>query len=114
MLLAAISGYILFGFETSDYLLAGGLALVLFIPAVRVPAPVKSVIGEVAAASIFIYLIHFQVRNVVTKSFGEQEPWVSLLGAVAAGIAFAYAYGYAQRRLSQTQVGRRFFGMLAG
>lgn len=71
-------------------------------------------IGEIAAASIFIYLIHFQVRGVVNKLFGEPRPWISLVGAVLMGIAFAYLYGYAQRRLARTAVGRRIFGFLAG
>ena len=112
--LAAVSSYLLYGFETSGYLVAGGLALVLFVPSLRVPALVKTVVGEIAAASIFIYLVHFQVRDEVTKRMGEAHPWIALLAAVAVGIGFAYLYGYAQRRLSRTGFGRRFFGFLAG
>jgi acyl-CoA synthetase (AMP-forming)/AMP-acid ligase II len=111
--LVAVSCYIYWGFETSSYFLTAGLGLVLFVPSVRVPAPVKAVIGGIAAASMFIYLGHFQVIRLVTKSFGRQEPWVALFVAVVAGIVFAYLYGYAQRLLGQTRIGRRLFGWLA-
>jgi hypothetical protein len=114
MAVVAISGFILWGLEWSGYFVVGGLALVLFVPMVRVPALVKSVIGEIAAASMFIYLSHGQLTSVVTRLFGERKPWISLVVAVMGGIAFAYLYGYAQRLLGQTKAGRRFFNWLAG
>jgi acyl-CoA synthetase (AMP-forming)/AMP-acid ligase II len=112
--LAVTCSYVMWGFaSTSTLLYAGGLALVLFLPTIRVPALVKTVVGEIAAGSIFIYLVHFQVRDIVHKLTGGQSPWLALLAAIAVGIACAYAYGYAQRLLGQTQFGRKLFGSLA-
>jgi hypothetical protein len=110
--IVVVSGYLIWGFEASDYLFVGGLGLILFAPSLPVPAIFKTVIGEIAAASIFIYLVHFQVREIVTKLFGEPRPWISLVAAIVAGIVFAYAYGYALRQLGQTRFGRRLFGSL--
>jgi hypothetical protein len=81
---------------------------------VPVPALVKSLIGEIAAASMFIYLTHFQVHDIVTKVLGQEMPWVSVVAVTMAGILFAYSYNYAQRLVSRTRIGARFFGWLAG
>ena len=108
----AASGDLIWGFEASDLLFVGGLGLVLFVPSIPMPAIIKTVIGEIAAASIFIYLVHFQAREIVTRLFGEPKPWISLVAAVAGGILFAYAYSYALRLLGQTRFGRRLFGSL--
>jgi hypothetical protein len=115
MLLVAISCDISWGLASSStYLMAGGIALVLFIPAVRVPELVKSVVGGIAAASMFIYLSHWEVITLVNKVFGEREPWLALVAALVTGVAFAYVYGHAQRLLGQTRIGRRFFESLSG
>ena len=109
-----ICSYLMWGFDTSSYLVAGGLALVLFVPWLPVPAAVKLLVEEVAAASMFIYLIHFQVRDMVTHFLGAPHPWIAFWVAAAAGIAAFHSYMYVQRVLSQTSVGQRFFRALAG
>ncbi len=111
--LALVCSYILWGLaSTSTCLYAGGLALVLFVPAIRVPALVKTVIAEIAAGSMFIYLVHFQVRDIVNRLSGGKSPWLALVVAVVVGIACAYLYGHAQRWLGQTRIGRKLFGSL--
>jgi acyl-CoA synthetase (AMP-forming)/AMP-acid ligase II len=113
--LIAICSYVIWGFSlVAPLLFGGGLALVLFIRSVPVPALVKSLIGEIAAASMFIYLTHFQVHDIVTKVLGQEMPWVSVVAVTMAGILFAYSYNYAQRLVSRTRIGARFFGWLAG
>jgi acyl-coenzyme A synthetase/AMP-(fatty) acid ligase len=111
--LAVVCSYVLWGFaSTSTLLYSGGLAMVLFLPTIRVPAIVKTVVGEIAAGSIFIYLVHFQVRDIVTRLTGGNSPWIALFAAVAVGIMCAYLYGYAQLLIGQTRFGRRIFGSL--
>jgi peptidoglycan/LPS O-acetylase OafA/YrhL len=114
LLLLALYSIPRWGIEWSTLLFLGGLTLTLYVTTLRVPAVVKSVIAEVAAASIFIYLIHFQVNTVVRKLIGPGLNWLSLLATLALGIAIAYAYGYAQRWVARTPPGRRFFTWLAG
>ena len=113
-LLVAVTCYIYWGFETSSYLVAGGLTLVLFVPSLKVPAPVKTVVGGIAAASMFIYLAHGQVISIVNHVFGEQEPWISLVSAIVVGVVLAYLFSFAQRLVVQTSIGRRIFGMTSG
>jgi acyl carrier protein/peptidoglycan/LPS O-acetylase OafA/YrhL len=112
--LIALSVLPRWGLEWSSLLMGGGLALVLFVPALRVPAWVKSVVGEVAAASIFIYLIHFQMISVVRRVLGPGMHWVTLAVTLVVGIIVAYGYGWLQRKVARTPPGRRFFGWLSG
>jgi acyl-CoA synthetase (AMP-forming)/AMP-acid ligase II len=112
--IVATGTFISWGFDTSTLLVTGGLALVLFVPSMRVPTAVKSVVGEIAAASIFIYLVHFQVRDIVRALSHGNRPWLALFASVAVGICCAYVYGYLQRLAGQTALGRRFFAFLAG
>lgn len=112
--LLAMYSFPRWGLEWSTLLFGGGLLLTLYVPTLKVPFFVKSVVAEVASASIFIYLIHYQMNNVVRKIVGPDHPWVALVSAISVGIALAYAYGYLQRLAAQTPPGRRFFAWLAG
>lgn len=112
--LLALYSFPRWGLEWSTLLFGGGLLLTLYVPTLRVPALVKSVVAEVAAASIFIYLIHFQMISVVKKFVGPGLHWLTLFATLAAGVAMAYAYGYLQRLAARTPPGRRFFAWLAG
>jgi acyl-CoA synthetase (AMP-forming)/AMP-acid ligase II len=78
-----------------------GCAIVLFVRAVVVPAPVKLVVAEIASASMFIYLTHHQMITVVKMMFGEHKPWISLMASIVAGIAFAHCYAWCARTVTQ-------------
>ena len=75
------------------------------LPTIRVPAIVKTVIGEIAAGSIFIYLVHFQVRDIVHQGIRRAQspgsPW--LLRSRWESCA-RMLYGYAQRAVGSDQV----------
>jgi acyl-coenzyme A synthetase/AMP-(fatty) acid ligase len=111
--LLALYSFPRWGLEWSTLLFGGGLLLTLYVSAFRVPGFVKSVVAEVAAASIFIYLIHFEVNNVVRKFVGPDHNWLSLLVALSGGVAVAYAYGYLERLAARTPPGQRFFAWLS-
>ncbi len=114
VLLLALYSFPRWGLEWSTLLFGGGLLLVLYVQTLKVPAFVKSVVAEVAAASIFIYLIHFQMISVVRRIVGPGQHWLTLLATLAAGIGLAYGYGYLERLAARTPPGRRFFAWLAG
>ncbi len=86
------------GFSSATYYICGGCTLLLFWPEVSVPAWVKRVVGEVAGASMFMYLSHYQVGSLVTRIFQAQRPWLALFTAVVVGIVFARAYYWAEGR----------------
>lgn len=71
-----------------DLVIGVGLVLLVWVPGLRLPRPVASVASAVAAASLVIYLTHWQVYPPLA-----QWPAVATLGAVAAGIV-----GYAGAR----------------
>ena len=58
----------------------------LFVRAFVVPAPVKVLVAEIAGASMFIYLTHYQMISLVKKVTGEHMPWVSLILSIIGGV----------------------------
>lgn len=86
---------------SAAYYVAAGCALVLFVRSISVPAPAKVVIAEIAGASMFIYLSHYQVITIVQKVFGEPRPWIALIASVLVGIIGARLYIWAERMILQ-------------
>ncbi len=82
-----------FGATSAAWYVCGGCALLLFFPEIKVPAPLKTIIGEMAGSSMFMYLSHYQVKSIVTKIFHGPAPWVALISAIIFGIIFARVYG---------------------
>jgi AMP-binding enzyme len=80
------------GVTSATFYICGGCALLLFWPEISVPAPVKRIVGEVAGASMFMYLSHYQVKSLVTRLFHAPMPWIALVAAVFVGIVFARTY----------------------
>ena len=85
--------------SSATFYVVGASALVIYVRALTVPAPIKVAMGEIANASMFIYLCHFQVISFSTKLTGGQTPWASLFVSILLGIAGAHAYAWAERRL---------------
>jgi acyl-CoA synthetase (AMP-forming)/AMP-acid ligase II/peptidoglycan/LPS O-acetylase OafA/YrhL len=111
--LAVISSVIwmVWGPTSAGFYVEGGCAMVLFVRAFVVPAPVKVVVAEIAGASIFIYLVHWQMMSLVHKLSGEDMPWVSLFGAIILGIAVAHAYAWFERFVYGLPQTRQSFGV---
>lgn len=79
-----------------------GSAMLLYVKAIPVPAPVKTAVGEIANASMFIYLSHYQMMSVVQKVFGRGKPWLTLVLSILVGIAITHAYAWASRRFARS------------
>lgn len=95
--MAIVSALVVWEFTSAAYYVAGGCALLLFVRSVLVPAPVKIVVAEVAGASMFIYLSHYEVLSLINKGFGEMHPWLSLTLSIIVGVTGAQIYGWLER-----------------
>lgn len=84
-------------FSSAAYYVAGGCATILFLRHVLVPAPVKVVVAEIAGASMFIYLSHYEVMSLVKKLLGGPYPWVALILSIIVGVVGAHVYGWMER-----------------
>ncbi len=66
-----------------------GLLLLLWVPSVRVPAVVARGCGVLAGASLYVYLVHWQVYPAYEFSL----PWLATGLSLAAGILFWWVVG---------------------
>jgi acyl-CoA synthetase (AMP-forming)/AMP-acid ligase II len=99
--IAFIAADVVWGLTSAAFYVGGGCLIVLFIPALTVPAPVKVLIGEIAGASMFIYLSHSEIIAIVRKVFGTDLPWLSLFLSVAIGVSLTHFYAWCERTLSR-------------
>ncbi len=76
-----VAGY--FGNGHREALVAAGILLLIWLPAVAFPAPLTAVAGVVAEASLYIYLTHFQVYPL----FGH--PVAGVAASIVVGVAVA-------------------------
>lgn len=84
-------------FTSAAFYIAGGVAIVLFVRTLIVPAPVKVLIAEIAGASMFMYLTHYQMISLVDKVFGQHMPWLALGLSILTGVAGAHLYAWAEK-----------------
>ncbi len=75
----AVTGY--FGQSHREALVACGILLLIWLPALPFPAALTTPAGLVAEASLFIYLVHFQVYPL----FGH--PLAGVVAAILVGVA---------------------------
>jgi acyl-coenzyme A synthetase/AMP-(fatty) acid ligase/acyl carrier protein len=101
MSLAIASVLVVWEFTSAAYYVAGGCALLLFVRSILVPAPVKIVVAEIAGASMFIYLSHYEVLSLINKVFGKPHAWLSLLLSIIVGVIGAHVYGWLERTTLQ-------------
>lgn len=94
------------GFTSASYYICGGTAMLLFWPEIAVPAVVKRVVGEIAGASMFMYLSHFQVESLVKRLCHGPQPWLALFAAIGVGIVLARTYYWLENRVSGFLRGR--------
>ncbi|WP_460707447.1 AMP-binding protein [Myceligenerans halotolerans] len=71
-----------------------GIALLTFVPAVRVPARLVPLLGLLAAASLYVYLVQFPILDLVPTALG---------GTVAAITAGCLAWWLADRPVRRLQ-----------
>lgn len=94
------------GWTSATYYICGGCALLLFLPEISVAAAAKRLVGEVAGASMFMYLSHYHVKAFVTRVFHAPMPWLAFFVAIAVGIVFARTYSWGENRA--LNLGRRY------
>ena len=82
LVLASVPGY--FGEPWREVLVIAGLLLIAWVPTMALPRSLVPIVGRVAAASLYIYLTHWQVFPPLRDRFG---PITALVGALAAGVA---------------------------
>lgn len=86
------------GLTSASFYVTGGCAIVLFARAFVVPAPVKILVAEIAGASLFIYLVHYQIISFFQKVFGVNHPWAELISSIIVGIMAAHIYTWGERK----------------
>uniref|UniRef100_A1UQ15 AMP-dependent synthetase and ligase n=1 Tax=Mycobacterium sp. (strain KMS) TaxID=189918 RepID=A1UQ15_MYCSK len=91
-LAVGIVGY--FGQPHREALVFIGLALLIWLPAIRCPSAFTTTAGVIAEASLFIYLTHYQVYPL----FGDQR-LVGVLASVIVGILLTQLVTVARSRL---------------
>jgi len=77
-----------FGDPARESIAIAGLLLLLWIPAVPLPRILVPVLGIVASASLFVYLVQWQVHPL----FGDDSPLLATLASFAVGIFAWRAY----------------------
>ena len=80
LVVASVPGFFQ-GFERNAYVVVGMMILV-WLPLVRVPHVVAWVAGVLAGASLWIYLVHWQVY----PHLEHRIPWLATVLALAAGV----------------------------
>ena len=91
-------GLCVFYFDGSlsrQLVVAGGLVLLISVPAIPVPRPVAATLSVLASASLFIYLTHYQVYPI----FGDQR-----LAGLLASVFFGFLCWYAVERVQRVRL----------
>ncbi len=90
---ATVPGF--FGSPLREAVIVAGLALLIWVPAVPVTRLVTVVAGTLASASLYIYLVHWQVY---VHIWDYSKP-LAVVASLAAGIAYAAVFGWVTRRV---------------
>jgi hypothetical protein len=77
-----------------DLLTLTAALLLIWVPTLRVPRGLVSLVQVLAASSLFIYVLHWQVLQ-ATRS----TPWLGYLAGLLAGIAYWWAWTRVPRLL---------------
>ncbi len=98
VLVATVPGF--FGDAAREGVVVLGLLLLVWLRAVRVPAPVARLAGVLASASLYIYLTHWQVYPHLEDRFPLAATVLSLAVGVLAWQAGSRATSYVERRVA--------------
>ena len=99
--LGSVAGF--FGTPSRELVIALGLLLLIWLPAVPLPRLLVPVVGTLAGASMFIYLTHWQVY----PSLENHLPWLATLLSLAVGVVAWKLYALASSRVSAMGRARR-------
>ena len=93
---ASIAGYL--GDAGREATTIAGLLALVWVPRLPVVRPLHRVVGVVAAASLYVYLTHWQVLQLLPDTV---PPWLTAVVALAAGAGAWAAVGVAGAALRQ-------------
>ncbi len=93
---AAVATVGFFGDPVREGVVLGALVLLLVAPQVRVPTRVLGVVGVLAASSLWVYLLHWEVYPPIEE---VSEP-LALLASFGVGVPAWWAWTRAERALS--------------
>jgi acyl-CoA synthetase (AMP-forming)/AMP-acid ligase II len=79
--LATVPGF--FGDVQREAVVAGGIVLLLWAPSVRLPAVAGRCFAVLASASLYVYLVHWQVYPLM-----RDVPLVGVVASIAAGLVY--------------------------
>lgn len=85
--------------DTRSLLVVAGMVTLVWVPTVRLPARVRALTGVLASASLYIYLLHWQVYPAVLAGF---PPAVAVVASLIVGVA-----GWRLSELATGCLGRR-------
>ena len=86
VLVASVPGF--FGDPRREALVLAGLLVLAWLPSLRLPSAVARVVGVLAAASLWIYLLHWQAY----PHFEHSVPWLATLLGLGIGVAGWWAW----------------------
>lgn len=95
---ATIPGF--FGQPGREAVMIAGLALLIWIPTVPAPRLVIAAAGALATASLYIYLVHWQVF----VHMWSLPPQLALAASLAAGLGYAAVFTQLSKRASRLGV----------
>jgi hypothetical protein len=91
LVVALIPGF--FDDPVREGVVAGGLLLAAWVPSLPVPRPLTGLIGVIGAASLYIYLVHWQVWPPVAGALGVPGAFAA---SIAAGVGAWWVVGGAR------------------
>ncbi|WP_082542996.1 AMP-binding protein [Microbacterium sp. Root53] len=86
--LTAVTVFGFFGDPAREAIVAGGILLLVWLPAIPLPQALSPAVGTLAGSSLFVYLTHWQVY----PPFEQSAPWLGTLLSFAVGIVAWQAY----------------------
>jgi len=103
------------GFDSPSLVVSLAAAIIAFVPTLQIPKLFVRPLAEVAAASLFIYLSHFQFARIVEKVLGAQSPLLAFALAIVGGIVLARLYFWCEGRFIERVLrGNRTVGQAHG
>lgn len=78
---ATVPGF--FGDPAREAIVVVGLLVLVWVPSVRLPASVARLVGVLASASLYVYLVHWQVY----PHLEDRIPWLATVLSLVAGVA---------------------------
>lgn len=95
LVLITVPGF--FGDPVREAVVVIGVLVLLWLPSLPVFRPLVPIVGGLAAASMFIYLTHWQVY----PHLEDEVPWLATLLSLVVGVAVWKLYTVVQARLAR-------------